>query len=143
MRLSSLFFWFLAHISLPTAADYTATKAALLQLHESLRFELDSQSIPIFIYLFSSFPANMAPEITLRYNAPKILTSLVIPSVIHTRLFSTSTLTKSRVFRFFSPELEPHQVVKRMIAVLGGAEGETIMMPKWVDRPSRDGSRGD
>ncbi|KAL7412303.1 retinal short-chain dehydrogenase/reductase [Mrakia frigida] len=89
--------------------DYCATKAAVIQLHESLKFELKSQ-----------------------YKTPSIHTSLLLPSFIHTPLFSTAQLPRSRFFRFFAPELEPHEVVKKMIGILSVEASQTGMWPSYV-----------
>ncbi|KAF8484693.1 retinal short-chain dehydrogenase/reductase [Russula ochroleuca] len=86
--------------------DYCASKAAVISLHESLRYELDK-----------------------RYHAPQIRTSLVVPSHIQTPLFSTIRLPNNRFFRFCFPSLEPVTVVKAIIATLDEQHSQTIYLP--------------
>jgi len=90
--------------------DYNASKAAVISLHESLRYELDK-----------------------RYHAPQIRTSLIVPGHIHTPLFSTVRLPQNRLFRFCFPSLEPIAVVKAIIAALDEQHSRTIYLPFFAN----------
>jgi len=85
-------------VGIAQMTDYNASKAAIISLHESLRYELDK-----------------------RYHTPQIRTSLVIPGHILTPLFSTVRFPNNRLFRFCFPSLEPITVVKAIIAALDGS----------------------
>ncbi|KAB5590520.1 Short-chain dehydrogenase/reductase family protein [Ceratobasidium theobromae] len=89
--------------------DYCASKAALLGLHESLRYELDHV-----------------------YNAPAVRTTLLCPGHVMTPLFSTVKFPSSWWYRFFAPSLAPHDVVKAMIAAMDEQESRTIFMPFYT-----------
>jgi len=91
-------------------ADYCASKAAVIGLHESLRYELDH-----------------------RYHTPSIRTSLVLPGHTHTPLFSRASLPQSAWFRFLAPSLQPHTVVKSIIAALDENESRTILLPFFTN----------
>jgi len=90
--------------------DYCASKAALVSLHESLRYELDK-----------------------RYKAPKIRTTLVLPGHIYTPLFSRINLPKSAFYRFTAPSVHPHQLAKAVIAAIDEQESRTIYMPFYTN----------
>ncbi|KAI0053646.1 retinal short-chain dehydrogenase/reductase [Auriscalpium vulgare] len=96
-------------VGMAQMTDYNASKAALISLHESLRYELDK-----------------------RYNAPKIRTTLVVPGHVYTPLFSTVTLSESRIFRFFVPSLDPVTVTKKVIAALDEQHSRTLYLPFYV-----------
>ncbi|ORY52813.1 hypothetical protein BCR35DRAFT_337602, partial [Leucosporidium creatinivorum] len=66
-------------------ADYSASKHALMGLHESLRAELQH-----------------------RYNDPPIRTTLVIPGQVRTPLFA-SVKPSSHLVSFIAPIVEPHR----------------------------------
>jgi len=87
-------------------ADYCASKAAVIGLHESLRYELDH-----------------------RYHTPFIRTTLLCSGHVHTPLFSRASLPKAAWFTFFVPSLPTHTVVKSIIAALDVDESQTIYMP--------------
>jgi short-subunit dehydrogenase len=87
-------------------SDYTATKGAVINLHESLRYELDK-----------------------RYNAKNVRTTLVLPGHIMTPMFSSLSWPKSRIWQFFIPSLQPITVAKAVIRALDNQHSETIHMP--------------
>ncbi|EJD53533.1 retinal short-chain dehydrogenase/reductase [Auricularia subglabra TFB-10046 SS5] len=90
--------------------DYCATKAGLISLHESIRYELDN-----------------------RYNAPKVRTTLVVPGHVNTPLFSTVTFPGSWLWTFLFPSLAPHSITKAVIAAVDEQESRTINMPFYVN----------
>jgi len=90
--------------------DYNASKAAIISLQESLRYELDN-----------------------RYHAPQIRTSIIVPGHILTRLFSTIRLPKGLLFRFCFPSLEPITVVKAIVAALDEQHSQTIYLPFFAN----------
>jgi NAD(P)-dependent dehydrogenase (short-subunit alcohol dehydrogenase family) len=91
-------------------SDYCATKAALINLHESLRYELDKC-----------------------YKTPYIRTTLVTPGHVITPLFSRANLQTSSWFKFAAPQLAPHFVVKAIIAALDEQESREISMPFYTN----------
>jgi len=100
-------------------ADYCASKAALISLHESLRYELDHV-----------------------YKTSSIRTTLLAPGYIHTSLFSNSRFVSSKsnpsplprsLQRFLAPPLPPHVVVKAIIAALDEQESRDIYLPWFVN----------
>jgi short-subunit dehydrogenase len=91
-------------------SDYSASKAALFSLHESLRYELDK-----------------------RYNAPNVRTTLVVPGHINTPLFSQVSWPRSRLFRFLAPTLQPITVVKAVITALDETHSRTLFMPFYAN----------
>ena len=90
-------------------ADYNASKAALISLHESLRYELDHV-----------------------YNAPDVRTTLVIAGHILTPLFSSVRHPKSFLYKFFFPSLLPVDVVKAIIAALDEQHSRVLYMPFYA-----------
>ncbi|KAK6906952.1 hypothetical protein L486_04327 [Kwoniella mangroviensis CBS 10435] len=91
--------------------DYCASKAALISLNQSLRFELDN-----------------------RYKTPNIRTTLLLPSFISTTsLFSKTVLPSSRLFNFFCPPLQSHQIVKVIIDNLDSRESKIIRLPFYTN----------
>lgn len=62
--------------------DYSASKAAVVNMIESLRYELDN-----------------------RYGVPQIRTTILCPGHIHTPLFSTISVPQNLFYRFFVPSL--------------------------------------
>ncbi|KAF8843081.1 retinal short-chain dehydrogenase reductase [Paxillus ammoniavirescens] len=86
--------------------DYTASKAAVVNMHESLRYELNN-----------------------RYHCPGIRTTLVCPGHVHTPLFSTFTPPNNAFYRFFVPSLPPVTVVKAIITALDSQQSQMILLP--------------
>ncbi|KAF8529110.1 retinal short-chain dehydrogenase/reductase [Hysterangium stoloniferum] len=89
--------------------DYTASKAAVVKLHESLRYELDK-----------------------RYHVPEIRTTLLLPGHVSTPLFSRMSLPSASWYKFFIPSLPPHSVAKAVIAALDSQQSGTILMPFYT-----------
>jgi len=89
--------------------DYSASKAALISLHESLRYELDK-----------------------RYLTPKIRTTLVAAGYVQTPLFSHVTLPSSSWFKFLVPSLPPVAVVKAIITALDERHSQIIYLPFYT-----------
>jgi len=89
--------------------DYSASKAALISLHESLRYELDN-----------------------RYLTPKIRTSLVVAGHVLTPLFSRVTLPTNAFYKFFVPSLPPVALVKAVITALDEQHSKTIYLPFYT-----------
>ncbi|KAF9448248.1 retinal short-chain dehydrogenase/reductase [Macrolepiota fuliginosa MF-IS2] len=90
----------------PRMTDYGASKAAVISLNDTLRFELDNQ-----------------------YNAPGIRTTVVCPGHILTPLFSTFSVPQNRLYQFFFPSVQPIDVVKPIITALDEQQSQTIMVP--------------
>jgi len=90
-------------------ADYAASKAALVSLNDSLRYELDK-----------------------RYKTPNIRTTLVIAGHTHTRLFSRMNLPSPWYNRFFTPSLQPHAVAKAIIAAMDEQESQMVFLPFYT-----------
>lgn len=97
------------------ASDYCATKAAVLALHESLRYELDSH-----------------------YNAPLVRTTVLTPGLILTpmlsrqRPLSAGSPLPAGLFNFLMPALPPHTVVKAIIAAMDEQESRDISLPAYT-----------
>ncbi|EGO02038.1 hypothetical protein SERLA73DRAFT_177744 [Serpula lacrymans var. lacrymans S7.3] len=89
--------------------DYSASKAALVSLHESLRYELDK-----------------------RYLAPGVRTTLVLPGHVHTPLFSTVRLPQNEFFKFFAPSVAPVTVVKAIITALDEKYSQVLHLPFYT-----------
>jgi len=98
------------HVGIAQMTDYNASKAAVISLHESLRYELDK-----------------------RYHTPQIRTTLVVPGHILTPLFSTVLFPNSWLHRFCFPSLEPITVVKAIIAALDERHSRTIYLPFYAN----------
>ncbi|KAH8830328.1 hypothetical protein DL96DRAFT_1592456 [Flagelloscypha sp. PMI_526] len=96
-------------IGVPGLSDYCASKAAVNNLHESLRYELDVMCVH-----------------------PGVRTTLVQPGYILTPLFAQINLPKWPGFNFFFPPLEPHNVAKRIIQALDEQYSQIIRMPMYV-----------
>lgn len=95
--------------------DYSASKAALVNLSESLRYELDK-----------------------RHKTPKIRTTLVLAGHTMTPMFSRMSLPSSSFYKFFTPSLPAYAVAKAVIAAIDEQESRTIFLPfythfvRWV-----------
>lgn len=115
-------------------ADYAASKAALINLNESLRYELDKRCV--------SMPPSRSPHSDTpghsRYKTPKIRTTLLLPGHTLTPLFSRMSLPSAAWYKFLVPSLPPHAIAKAVIAALDEEESRTICMPfyshfvRWV-----------
>ncbi|KIM46413.1 hypothetical protein M413DRAFT_441506 [Hebeloma cylindrosporum] len=90
--------------------DYCASKAAVIGLHESLRYELDKI-----------------------YKCPQIRTTLVCPGHVQTSMFSTVTFPNFPAFKFLCPSVQPVTVVKRIIAALDDQHSQTILLPFYTN----------
>ncbi|GBE79942.1 Dehydrogenase RED2 [Sparassis crispa] len=97
-------------VGMAKMTDYNASKAALISLHESLRYELDH-----------------------KYHAPSVRTTLMIPGHVVTGLFSTVQLPVSPLHRFFFPSLAPVTVVKAVITALDEQHSRTIYLPFFAN----------
>ncbi|KZT70370.1 retinal short-chain dehydrogenase/reductase [Daedalea quercina L-15889] len=97
-------------VGMARMTDYNASKAALISLHESLRYELDH-----------------------KYNTPGIRTTLVLPGHVQTPLFSRVRLPQTWWYRFFVPSLPPVTVAKAVIAALDEQHSRTIYMPFYAN----------
>ncbi|WWD16779.1 hypothetical protein CI109_101211 [Kwoniella shandongensis] len=93
--------------------DYCASKAAVVSLNQTLRFELDN-----------------------RYKTPSIRTTLVLPSFIQTKLFDKVQLPPSRIWNFFCPPLRPETVVRAIISAMEEQESRIIRLP-WYTNGAR------
>jgi short-subunit dehydrogenase len=97
------------------AADYNASKAALVLLHETLRQELD-----------------------YHYDAPRVRTTIVYPGLILTpmmsgqRPMSEAALIPRWLFDFVLPSLPPEAVAKEIAKALDAQESRDIMIPAAV-----------
>jgi len=89
--------------------DYNASKAALISLHESLRYELDK-----------------------RYRTPKIRTTLVVPGHVTTPLFSHINLPSNTLYKFFVPSIAPVAIIKAVITALDEQHSRTIYLPFYT-----------
>jgi len=94
-------------------ADYCASKAAIVNLHESLRYELDN-----------------------KHNAANVRTTLVMPGYSITPMFSRSSynriLRSSGLHRFFTPPVQPQDIVKEIIKALDAQESREIVLPFYA-----------
>jgi hypothetical protein len=109
-------------------ADYSASKAALISLHESLRYELDNRylSHPLHGVMSTQLP------LILSYLTPKIRTSLVVAGHVLTPLFSRVTLPTNAFYKFFVPSLPPVALVKAVITALDEQHSKTIYLPFYT-----------
>ncbi|KAI0960464.1 hypothetical protein AcW1_004970 [Taiwanofungus camphoratus] len=97
-------------VGMARMTDYNASKAALISLHESLRYELDH-----------------------KYNTPSIRTTLIVAGHILTPLFSNVRLPSSWLYRFFVPSLYPVTVAKAVIGALDEQHSRVIYMPFYAN----------
>ncbi|KAG6832146.1 hypothetical protein H0H92_004877 [Tricholoma furcatifolium] len=91
-------------------ADYCAAKAAVISLHESLRYELDT-----------------------KYSCPQVRTTLVTPGHISTSMFNTVTFPDTAFHKFFFPSVQPVTVVKSIIAALDEQDSVHIYLPFYTN----------
>jgi len=95
-------------------SDYNSTKAALVNLNECLRYELDHQ-----------------------HHTPAIRTTLVLAGYVNTQMFARSgysaLLADNPIYRFFVPAVQPIDIVKGIIAALDGKESREILLPFYVN----------
>ncbi|TBU33182.1 retinal short-chain dehydrogenase/reductase [Dichomitus squalens] len=96
-------------VGMARLTDYGASKAALINLHESLRYELDHV-----------------------YNAPSVRTTLVIAGHIMTPLFSAVRHPANLFYKFFFPSLVPIDVAKAIIAALDEQHSRVLYMPFYA-----------
>ncbi|KDQ64381.1 hypothetical protein JAAARDRAFT_28003 [Jaapia argillacea MUCL 33604] len=89
--------------------DYNASKAALVSLHDSLRYELDK-----------------------RYKAPSVRTTLLLAGHTHTPLFSKAHIPRTWIYNFLVPSLPPVEVVKSVIRALDEQHSFVIKIPFYV-----------
>lgn len=97
-------------VGMARMTDYNASKAALISLHESLRYELDHQ-----------------------HKAPGVRTTLVVAGHVLTRMFSTVRLSQNWLYRFFVPSLPPVALAKAVIAALDEQHSQTIYLPFYAN----------
>jgi len=90
-------------------SDYSASKAAVISLHDSLRNELD-----------------------FKHKCLNIRTTLVTPGHILTPMFNTLTVPQTAWYRFIFPSVQPVTVVKRIIAALDEQHSQIIMVPLYT-----------
>ena len=93
-------------------ADYTAAKAGLIAMHNSLRAELASRN---------------ASE-----GAENIRTILVMPGQLSTRLFAGVETPSS----FFGPVVEPVELAREIVRMTDAGESGEISMPfyaRWIE----------
>lgn len=83
--------------------DYSASKAASVNLHEGLKLELK-----------------------FRYNAPRVRTTLVTPSFVKTPLFEGFKGNG----KFFMPPLEPETLAEAIVDQVCSGDGGHIILPK-------------
>ena len=95
-------------------SDYSASKAALIAMHISLRAELDASS-------------TVAPE-----GAEDIRTILVTPGQLATPLFAGLTTPST----FLGPVVEPVELAREIVRMIDAGENGVIGMPlytRWID----------
>ncbi|KAI0796923.1 retinal short-chain dehydrogenase/reductase [Abortiporus biennis] len=97
-------------VGMAQLTDYCASKAALISLHESLRYELDHQ-----------------------YKAKSVRTTLVVAGHILTRMFSTVQLRESWLFKFFVPSIQPVTIAKAVISALDEQHSQIIYLPFYAN----------
>ncbi|KAI0722812.1 retinal short-chain dehydrogenase/reductase [Earliella scabrosa] len=96
-------------VGMARMTDYGASKAALINLHESLRYELDHV-----------------------HNAPGVRTTLLIAGHVMTPLFSSVRHPRSFFYKFFFPSLVPVDVAKALIAALDDQHSRVLYMPFYA-----------
>jgi NAD(P)-dependent dehydrogenase (short-subunit alcohol dehydrogenase family) len=96
-------------------------------MNESLRYELDK------VYVYKLHTILRHANVTLRYGAPGIRTTIVCPGHILTPLFSTIQLPSNPFFKFFAPSIAPVTVVKAVITALDAQQSRTIYLPFYTN----------
>ncbi|KAF9238743.1 retinal short-chain dehydrogenase reductase [Melanogaster broomeanus] len=102
----------MGYVGCAQMTDYCASKAALVNMHESLRYELDNRYVS--------------------YHRPGIRTTIVSPGHVHTPLFSTMATPNNVLHRFLWPSLAPVTVVKAIITALDSQQSQTLFMPSYT-----------
>ncbi|GJE84323.1 retinal short-chain dehydrogenase/reductase [Phanerochaete sordida] len=97
-------------VGMAKMTDYCASKAALVSLHESLRYELDHQ-----------------------YRTPGVRTTLVVSGHVLTRMFATVHLSQNPLYKFFVPSVPPVTIAKAVIAALDEQHSRTIYLPFYAN----------
>ncbi|KAF8351653.1 retinal short-chain dehydrogenase reductase [Amanita rubescens] len=100
----------MGYVGAAQMTDYNSSKAAIVSLHESLRYELDK-----------------------RYKCPQIRTTLVCPGHTMTPMFSSITFPPYPSLKFLLPSLQPVTVVKEIITALDESQSQIIMTPFWAN----------
>ncbi|KAI1848313.1 hypothetical protein JX265_013815 [Neoarthrinium moseri] len=93
-----------AFISTANSVDYSSSKAAVMSIMEGLQTELKH-----------------------RYGNPLVKASLLLPSVVKTKMTDN---VKQPINRFILPLLEPAEVADRMLQVLENGESDVLMIPR-------------
>lgn len=91
----------------PGLIDYAASKAGVISLHEGLGLEL--------LY---------------RHNAPRVRTSLVVPSYVKTPMFAGTRETSQPWF--VMPLLEPETVAEAVVERVVSGEAATVFLPGFM-----------
>jgi len=97
-------------VGMSQMTDYNASKAALISLHESLRYELDH-----------------------KYKTPGVRTTLIVAGHVLTPLFSKVRLPTAWWYRFLVPSLAPVTVAKAVITALDEQHSRIIYMPFYAN----------
>lgn len=102
-------------------ADYAATKAGLIALHE-----VSTTAFPqSFEALLTCRPQALQLELRHVHNAPRVRLSLVILSFVQTPLFKGET----RQSNFLTPLMHVESVAEMIVATLYSGYGRTIFLP--------------
>ncbi|OSX59487.1 hypothetical protein POSPLADRAFT_1059677 [Postia placenta MAD-698-R-SB12] len=97
-------------VGMAQMTDYNASKAAVISLHESLRYELDH-----------------------KYKTPGIRTTLVVPGHVLTPMFSKVRLPTAWWYRFLVPSIPPVAIAKAVIAAIDDQHSQQILMPFYAN----------
>ncbi|WAQ93231.1 hypothetical protein PtA15_18A289 [Puccinia triticina] len=95
----------LGHVGVARVADYCASKAAAILLHQSLREELTSI-----------------------YHAPGVRTTLVCPGLMTTKMFEDVQTWNEFLF----PKLSPHEIMKKIIQTIDNEDSSEIYLPLYT-----------
>lgn len=113
-------------IYLSYLADYNASKAAVISLHESLRYELDNRC-------GAPLNSNVLSHLKCSYKCPQIRTTLLCPGHIMTPMFSSITFPPVPSLKFLLPSVQAVTVVKSIITALDESQSQIIMTPFWTN----------